>query len=76
MWNGKFGTEDRKPYVDDNAHLLVVLLESLDVISGNAEISDDSFLISEDELWGTLCNCHCWADLYENYSELISLQNL
>lgn len=63
MWNGEYGIEYSDPYAKDDAQLLVVLLESMAVITGRTEIDDNNFLLSEDSLWGTLCECRCWAEL-------------
>lgn len=66
-WNDVLpGTEgsnpfERSPYVTWDAQMLVILLESLFVILGIHEISDEHIFLNNDrQLWHALGNGRCW----------------
>lgn len=77
-WNDVLpGTEgsnpfQRSPYVTWDAQMLVILLESLFVILGVHEISDEHIFLKDDKrLWHALGNGHCWkmvGDILKNYA--------
>lgn len=61
----------RSPYVTWDAQMLVILLESLFVILGIHEISDEHIFLNNDrQLWHALGNGHCWkmvGNIWKNY---------
>lgn len=66
-WNADIYEEDANSGFKNNSALsFVVILDSLDVILGNAEITDNHPLLFGDRhFWHTLADCRCWADVNE-----------
>ncbi len=62
-WNGDLKEDNpfSEKYRESNAQELLVLLESLNVILGNAAVGDDSILLSGNgELWDALGQANSW----------------
>ncbi|MDY6305938.1 MAG: hypothetical protein SPL94_08265 [Oribacterium sp.] len=53
-----------------NAQSLLILLDSIDVISGRTEIIDDHLFLTEDEpMWRALGSSYSWDDVPGNYQK-------
>ena len=67
-WNGDLA--ENNPFSKDfkrcSAQMLVILMDTLDVLLGRTEIGDDSLLLNDDgKIWGELADAKCWGDMKE-----------
>ena len=65
-WNGDLNDEHlfTKEYKNENAQALLILLESINVILGNTEITDDHLLLNGDgDLWYALGSSKNWYEV-------------
>ena len=53
----------------NSAQSFVVIMDTLDAILSNKDITDDSLLMSDNcKLWHILAKSHCWADVNESWN--------
>lgn len=64
-WNyEKMHDNDYDPYKEGNCQMLLVILESMDLILSQKNLMDEHLLLNGDSgLWNRLCNACCWAEL-------------
>ena len=74
-WNADiYETKNYGSFKMSSALSLIVILDSLDVILGEAQINESSCLLSDNsKLWQILSQSNCWADVNRFYTqELLS----
>lgn len=65
-WNAELAENEpfRRHFENSTAQMFVLFMDSLDVLLGYREISDDTLLLSDDrELWKELGCARCWEDV-------------
>lgn len=77
-WNGALGEEQpfTKAFKYTSAASFLVLMETLQtILQKDSQLSEDSFLLTEDpKLWGSLCDAKCWGDLEAYNSSEIDME--
>lgn len=68
-WNADIYEEsDYSGFKNSSALSLIVILDTIDTILSDSEISEDSLLLSGDtRIWGILSDSRCWADVNEKW---------
>ena len=69
-WNGDLPDDHpmTKEFKSENAQIMLVLLDSLDVNLGITELNDQHIFLQDDKrTWNPLCDENCWADVGEEY---------
>ena len=69
-WNGDLPDDHpmKKEFKSENAQIMLVLLDSLDVNLGITELNDQHIFLQDDKrIWSPLCDGRCWADVGEQY---------
>lgn len=69
-WNGDLPDDHpmAKEFKSENAQIMLVLLDSLDVNLGITELNDQHIFLQDDKrIWSPLCDENCWADVGERY---------
>lgn len=69
-WNGDLPDDHpmTKEFKSENAQIMLVLLDSLDVNLGITELNDQHIFLQDDKrTWSPLCDENCWADVGEEY---------
>lgn len=69
-WNGDLPDDHpmTKEFKSENAQIMIVLLDSLDVNLGITELNDQHIFLQDDKrMWSPLCDGDCWADVGEEY---------
>ena len=63
-WNSALeeGNIFTKDFAHATAQLFVLMMDSLDSLLGK-EITDDSLLLNDDEIWHILGHSRCWDDV-------------
>ena len=65
-WNAELSEDNifRKHFENSTAQTFILMMDTLDVLLGKSEITDDSLLLNGDrKLWSDLTNGVCWGDL-------------
>ncbi len=65
-WNAELAEDNpfRKDFKDSSAQLFVLLMDTLDVLMGKADVGDGSLLLNDDrKIWGMLADAKCWGDM-------------
>jgi len=73
-WNNDLDAEHpmTKKYKETNAQILLVLLDSIDVITGKTVMDDKHLLLQDDRaIWEALCDGENWAAVGERYLQEI-----
>ena len=77
-WNGDLPDEHpmTKEFKRENAQIMLVLLDSLDVNLGITELYDQHILLQDaKKIWTPLCDSQCWADVGEKYLQRKDFHN-
>lgn len=70
-WNGILTDEHpfRQDFMRSRAQTFVIIMDTLDVLLGYTQITDDTLLLSDsNDIWGILDSALCWEDVNKKYA--------